>query len=250
MPVPATRGLLSESISRQLRTDILSGGLPPGTKLPSERALSLQFEVSRTIVRDVLRRLEAQQLIEIAPGRGSYVAQRPLIDARSYDALCRTSRPTVRQMLDARALIEVQTVALAAQRATDAEVDAIRAAHEAVPRASDVAGRAQADADFHDAIAAAAGNPVLRIMLASVRGMVFEVMQRSPAPAGDTEAGVPQHPEIVAAIEARDVDLARRCMHEHLAAAGRRWGAEIDLGVDVMASRHIEGMLQQPYPEG
>lgn len=249
MSVSATRGLLSESISRQLRSDILSGGLPPGTKLPSERELSLQFKASRNIVREVLRRLEAQQLIEIAPGRGSYVAQRSPIDARGYDALYRTSRPTVRQVMDARILIETETVALATQRATDAEVAAIRAAHEAVLRASDVVGKAQADVDFHDAIATAAGNPVLRIMLASISGMMFEVMLRSNANPGDTDPAVPHHPEIVAAIEARDVELARHCMHEHLALAGREWGPEVDLEVDVMASRHIENMLQRSYQE-
>jgi DNA-binding FadR family transcriptional regulator len=247
--VSATRGLLSESISRQLRSDILSGGLPPGTKLPSERELSLQFKASRNIVREVLRRLEAQQLIEIAPGRGSYVAQRSPIDARGYDALYRTSRPTVRQVMDARILIETETVALATQRATDAEVAAIRAAHEAVLKASDVVGKAQADVDFHDAIATAAGNPVLRIMLASISGMMFEVMLRSNANPDDTDPDVPHHPEIVAAIEARDAELARHCMYEHLALAGRRWGAEADLEVDVMASRHIENMLQRSYQE-
>jgi len=247
--VSATRGLLSESISRQLRSDILSGGLPPGTKLPSERELSLQFKVSRNIVREVLRRLEAQQLIEIAPGRGSYVSQRSPIDARGYDALYRTSRPTVRQVMDARILIETETVALATQKASDAEVAAIRAAHEAVLKASDVVGKAQADVDFHDAIATAAGNPVLRIMLASISGMMFEVMLRSNANPDDTDPGVPHHPEIVAAIEARDVALARHCMYEHLALAGRRWGAEVDLEVDVMASRHIENMLQRSYQE-
>ncbi len=249
MSVSATRGLLSESISRQLRSDILSGGLPPGTKLPSERELSLQFKASRNVVREVLRRLEAQQLIEIAPGRGSYVAQRSPIDARGYDALYRTSRPTVRQVMDARILIETETVALATQRATDAEVAAIRAAHEAVLKASDVIGKAQADVDFHDAIATAAGNPVLRIMLASISGMMFEVMLRSNANPADTDPGVPHHPAIVAAIEARDVELARHCMYEHLALAGREWGPEVDLEVDVMASRHIENMLQRSYQE-
>jgi DNA-binding FadR family transcriptional regulator len=151
--------------------------------------------------------------------------------------------------MDARILIETETVALATQRATDAEVAAIRAAHEAVLRASDLVGKAQADVDFHDAIATAAGNPVLRIMLASISGMMFEVMLRSNAHPQDTAPDVPHHPEIVAALEARDVELARHCMHEHLALAGRQWGTEVDLEVDVMASRHIENLLQRSYQE-
>ncbi|MBP2479393.1 DNA-binding FadR family transcriptional regulator [Crossiella equi] len=248
VPPPPQRGLLTERISRQLRDEILSGDLAPGTKLPSERELSQRFGASRNVLREALRRLEAQHLIEIAPGRGSFVSQRSSAQAHSYDALYRTSRPTVRQVMEARIVIELETVALATQRASAEEVAAIRAAHERVLAATDVVGKAQADVDFHDTIAAAAGNPVLRIMLASISGMMFEVMLRSNSDAARTLPGVPHHPEIVEAIEARDVERARYCMHEHLALAARSWGPDVDLSVDVMASRHIESLLQRIQP--
>ncbi|GAA2795782.1 FadR/GntR family transcriptional regulator [Crossiella cryophila] len=245
VPPPPQRGLLTETISRQLRQEILSGEPATGAKLPSERELAVRFGASRNVVREVLRRLEAQHLIEIAPGRGSFVAQRSAAEAHSYDALYRTSRPTVRQVMAARIVLEVETVALATQNGSEAEVAAIRAAHERVLAATDVVTKAQADVDFHDTIAAAAGNPVLRIMLASISGMMFEIMLRSNSDTADPGPGVPHHPEIVAAIEARDVELARHCMHEHLALAGRSWGPEADLSVDVMASRQLENLLDR-----
>lgn len=78
MPTPdpsARRGPLTEHIARQLEHDIRSGDIAVGTKLPSERESAAQFGSSRNVVREVLRRLEAQHLIEVAPGRGSFVLE-------------------------------------------------------------------------------------------------------------------------------------------------------------------------------
>lgn len=79
---PAQRGLLTERIARELEHDIRSGEIPVGTKLPSERELAAQFGASRNVVREVLRRLEAQLLIEVAPGRGSFVREQTPGQAR------------------------------------------------------------------------------------------------------------------------------------------------------------------------
>ncbi len=84
---PSYRGLLTERIARQLEHDIRSGDIAPGAKLPSEREFAVQFGASRNVVREVLRRLEAQHLIEVAPGRGSFVREQSSVQARSYDAL-------------------------------------------------------------------------------------------------------------------------------------------------------------------
>jgi DNA-binding GntR family transcriptional regulator len=56
---------------------------------------------------------------------------------------------------------------------------------------------------------------------------------------------VPHHPEIVEAIQARDVTLARERMREHLALGLRTYGPDLDVGLDLMASRHIETLLER-----
>ncbi|SDH10256.1 FadR/GntR family transcriptional regulator [Nonomuraea jiangxiensis] len=244
---PSQRGLLTERIARQLEHDIRSGVIEVGVKLPSERELAIQFGASRGVVREVLRRLEAQHLIHVAPGRGSFVSEQSFVQARSYDALYRAGRPTVRQLIEARIPIEVEIVGLAAERAGASELAAIRAADAAMTAATDVVGKARADLDFHDAIAAASGNPVLRIMLSSISGMMFEMMLRSHSDPSIAEPGVPHHPEILRALEARDPALARRCMSEHLALGLRTYGADLDLSVDVMARQHIETLLKHTY---
>ncbi|RPK38338.1 HTH-type transcriptional regulator LutR [Streptomyces sp. ADI92-24] len=242
---PARRGLLTERIARQLEHDIRSGEIAVGTKLPSERELAAQFGSSRNVVREVLRRLEAQHLIEVAPGRGSFVREQSSGQARGYDALYRAGRPTVRQLIEARIPLEVEMVRLATQRATDEDIAAMRTARDALESATDVVVKAQADMDFHDAIAVASENPVLRIMLSSISGMMFEMMLRSNSDPSIGEAGVPHHPEIFEAVEARDVDLACARMREHLLLGLRTYGADLDLQVDTMARNHIETLLGQ-----
>ncbi|RFU84161.1 FadR family transcriptional regulator [Streptomyces triticagri] len=240
---PGQRGLLTERIARELEHDIRSGAIEVGTKLPSERELSAQFGASRNVVREVLRRLEAQHLIEVAPGRGSFVREQTSGQARGYDALYRAGRPTVRQLIEARLPLEIETVRLATARATDEDIAVMRAARDALESATDVVVKARADMDFHDAIAVASGNPVLRIMLSSISGMMFEMMLRSNSDPSIGEEGVPHHPEIFEAIEARDVELACERMREHLMLGLRTYGPDLDVQVDVMARNHIETLL-------
>ncbi|TDE94932.1 FadR family transcriptional regulator [Occultella glacieicola] len=244
-PVSATghRGLLTERIARELEQDLRAGAIAVGTKLPSERELAIQFGASRGVVREVLRRLEAQHLIEVAPGRGSFVAEQSSAQARGYDGLYRAERPTVRQLIEARIPLEVEIVGLAAERATEAHLEALAEINDRIESATDVITKARADVEFHDAIALASGNPVLRVMLSSISGLMFEMMLRSNSDPAISEPGVPHHPEILAALQARDSDRARRYMREHLALGLRTYGTDLDVSLDVMATRHIETLL-------
>ncbi len=241
---PQQRGLLTEQIARRLEHDIRSGDIAIGAKLPSERELAIQFGASRNVVREVLRRLEAQSLIEVAPGRGSFVSEHSSAQARGYDALYRAERPTARHLIEARIPLEVEIIGLATERATEADIAAMTVANDLLLTAQDVVTQARADLDFHDAIAAASGNPVLRIMLSSISGMMFEMMLRSNSDPSIGEPGVPHHPEILEAVKARDVDLARHRMREHLSLGLRTYGADLDVSLDVMATRHIETLLR------
>ncbi|WP_435245855.1 FadR/GntR family transcriptional regulator [Streptomyces sp. NRRL F-5630] len=242
-PEPARRGLLTERIARELEHGIRTGEYAPGDKLPSERELSVRFGASRNVVREVLRRLEAQQLIEVAAGRGSFVREQTSAQARGYDALYRAGRPTVRQLIEARLPLETEMVRLATERATDEDLSVMRAAVVALESADEPVSKARADLEFHEAIAVAAGNPVLRIMLSSISGMMFEMMLRSNSDPSIAEPGVPHHPEIFEAIERRDPPLAAERMRAHLRLGLRTYGRDLDVQVDVMAKQHIEMLL-------
>ncbi|WP_430781465.1 FadR/GntR family transcriptional regulator [Actinoplanes sp. G11-F43] len=240
---PALRGLLTERIARQLEQEIRAGTPAAGAKLPSERELAQRFGASRNVIREVLRRLEAQHMIDVQPGRGSFVNETPAPGAGAYDAVYRADRPTVRQLIEARIPVEVEIAGLAAQRATPAQIAAIEAAHQRILEAPDPAAKARADLGFHDAVAAASGNPVLRVMLSSIGEMMFEMMLRSNSDPSIGQPGVPHHPEILAAIAVHDVPLARERMREHLALGLRTYGADLDVSLDVMATRHLDRLL-------
>ena len=110
----------------------------------------------------------------------------------------------------------------------------MRTANAKMEQAMDVVDKARADLDFHDAVAAASGNPVLRIMLSSISGMMFEMMLRSHSDPSVSEPGVPHHPDIVEAIEALRCDreaagIAIIGDQELMAAAARKTGLFLEL---------------------
>ncbi|WP_159792384.1 FadR/GntR family transcriptional regulator [Puerhibacterium puerhi] len=243
-----TRGLLTERVARRLEADIRKGVLVPGSKLPSERRLAEEFGASRNVVREALRRLEAHGLLDVEPGRGSFVRE-STDRASGFEAEYRSGRATVRQLIEARMPLEVEIAGLAAARATDADLGTLERAQQRMVDAVDPVEKARADVGFHDAIAAASGNPVLRSMLAAASNLMFEMMLRSNTDPRIAEPGVPHHPEILAAIAAHDVDLARERMREHLALGLRTYGPDLDLSLDAMATRHIESLLAEAKDE-
>src|SRR5690606_31556787 len=115
------------ALSTYLRNGVINGRFPPGTKLPSERALALEFGVSRPIVREVLSGLSDQGLVDIQSARGSFVRAPETVDgARSLDVLYRRKDATVRELMEVRLMLETEAARLAALHATEMEVRAMR----------------------------------------------------------------------------------------------------------------------------
>ena len=154
---------LYDQIACRLREEIASGGLPPGTKLPSERELARAFAVSRPSVREAIAALKNDGLVETRAGAGSYVSADAL--ALLLDAPAAAGDTSVTALLEARAEIEPRIAALAARRAVrDEEAEALLEAMEAVDTLDDAAARARwrdADRFFHRRLAAMTANPLL-----------------------------------------------------------------------------------------
>ncbi|CUI69613.1 FadR/GntR family transcriptional regulator [Achromobacter sp. 2789STDY5608621] len=211
---------LYRMIADQIAGRIRAGDFPRGGRLPSERELAEQLQVSRASIREALIALEIEGYVEVRVGTGVFVTA-----TREAAPAATASAPAAPQdeigpfdLLEARMLIEPECAALAAQQGSPAQIAAIRAAHEAMSL-TDAPG--WHDREFHSAIAAACGNAALAASVAhlwnlSLASPVFSRMQDYFVNTKVWAVAHAEHQRILTAILARDPIRARHAMHAHL----------------------------------
>ncbi|MFK0682923.1 FadR/GntR family transcriptional regulator [Ochrobactrum sp. BD67] len=209
-----SRKSLTDAAMQSLRTEITSGRWSIGDQLPNEAALSAKLGVSRGTVREAVRALVAQGMLETRQGSGTYV--RSTADAaRSLDRIRHSS---LRDRFETRALLETEAARLAAQRATAETIAhleqmlAQRGNREQLGRSVFVAR----DFAFHEAIVAASGNSALieayNLFSASIRESI-EATLDGELPEPSDEA----HRQIVEAIASGDPDKAGATVRRFMA---------------------------------
>lgn len=222
-------GRLYLQIAQRLADEIEAGEYRTGERLPPERDLAASLGVSRTTVREALLALEIMHLIEIRTGAGVFVLPE---NARNGDrnALANLDETGPWEQLEARRTIEGQAAYCAAERASEAQLarlaelcDAMEAALEDVPRFDAV------DADFHAAIAEAAGNAILAGYVAhlwSMRGgPLWARWYGQTRNVRNRRRSVEDHRAIHRALARRRPDAARTAMEAHLDVLAERFHA-------------------------
>ncbi|EPX77965.1 FadR/GntR family transcriptional regulator [Salipiger mucosus] len=220
------RKTLTDQLYGQILEQIVSGQLQEGDKLPSEHQICDAFAVSRPVVREALRRLQEDHLIESRRGVGSFVRKRPpqgLIEYASADSVAGLMRA-----MEARMTVESATARMAAQRADSADLTKISDALDALEQSMALRQPSRdPDFAFHLAVAEASHNEVYVAMLQSAQ----EVMQRAIDVAqsitrGGSQARVDrvllEHRQIYEAILSRDAEAAGLSMAYHLLQARQR----------------------------
>lgn len=231
-------------LERGLTEDIHSGRLSPGARLPPERVIAERYAVSRPIVREVLRTLSERGLVEILPARGTFVRAPSTLDgAGRVDAQYRRSPPTSRELTEARLMLEEQAAALAAERVTGPELDAMQRCLEALDAAGDIIERSLLDLTFHTLIVRASRNSVIETMAATIAGLSFELMLRSSADADVVVESAPWHHHILAALRAGDPAAAAAAVHAHLSVASRLYGPDFDASLEGIARRELRRLV-------
>jgi GntR family transcriptional repressor for pyruvate dehydrogenase complex len=208
----------TERVIGYLRGAIERGELKAGDQLPPERELALRFGVSRPTVRSVLRTLAAMGVVHIRQGAGTFMtAGPPTLDSGPLAYLAALHGFTRRQMFEARMALEVTVASLAAERANAETLIPISEATTAMFASLDKPDAfLEDDIQFHRAVAAAAGNPVLAAMVDMVASMFRRVRRRSIALATDLKVAAEEHRAIYLAIRANDPARARQAMLDHL----------------------------------
>lgn len=227
-------------ISLDLESRIFEGNWVLGEQLPSERELCVAYGVSRPVVREVLAGLVERGLIDIHPGRGSFV-RAVAIDELSSSLTRAATRAgiTARDLVVARVGLECSAAELAAQQ-THRPVERLWTALHAHERADSVSDMAQSDIDFHEAVVASSGNPVLVLMFGAIRSQVHALMLRSHSDPAVHDIGDPMHVRIVQAIADGDSSAARESMRAHLELALELFGADLDKPIsDVVEARGL-----------
>jgi GntR family transcriptional regulator, transcriptional repressor for pyruvate dehydrogenase complex len=220
---------LPRTIATELRRRIVSGELKPGEQLPGHRELAGVFSVSVSSVREAISMLVSSGLIETRAARGTFVAD--------GNQLAPLARQEAVELIEARGLLELEIVELAAARASAAQIAELRRCANLLAESVETAA-AYNDADraFHGAVAAAAANRFLSGALEQIRDRLQGDLELAADAAirrfGSLHFSVDAHRQIVDAIEAHDPAGARSRLQELMARSH-----EFILGLYALAPR-------------
>lgn len=215
-----TRG--RNSMAQSIEHRILEGMLNPGEPLPSERDLAVQYDLSRASVREVLREMLEAGLVDIQPGRGTFVT-RPTQQQPAAGILrwARRAGVTPHNVIDARVALESETAANAALRARSTEIDFLRTLLIRLDNEADALLASQLDIAFHLGIARVGGNPVSEMLLTTLTPLTADLVESTMRDTEVVKQRAKEHRAILDAMAIRDAARARLAMSAHLSTGSR-----------------------------
>lgn len=206
-----------ERIVEQLQRLILGGRLAPDARLPSERALMAEFQVSRPTVREALRVAESMGLISIRHGdpAGPKVLATPSIGiTRVFDGLLEAGRTSPLDLLEMRITLDSSAAALASLQPKERLKPAAKLLDQ-MRETSDPQTLAALDAQFHEAVIVAAGNHLFQIIFQALSEPIRTLIEGSLAAANRKDT-IGQHEQILTAIQSGQPRKAARAARTHL----------------------------------
>lgn len=217
---PIQRTDLVAQVTSDLRRRILEGELPADSELPSESRLAEMFDVSRTVVREAMRNLRGQGLVEVGRGRKPRikpVGPQPAIEA--LNAMLRRADGSLLHLLEVRRALESEVAYLAAQRASPTQIEMLAQTNEQLLAAADLEQRISCDWRFHERLAEATNNPLFVLLVRTVGGLFEDLMRRTAH--SDTQVVYAGHARLLKAIRERHADEARRIALDNLESTRR-----------------------------
>lgn len=202
--IALARGSLHEQVAQRLRLMLVEGQIAPGAKL-NERELCEVLDVSRTPLREAIKMLAAEGLVELLPHRGAIAVE--------------LDEDAIRHTFEVMGGLEALSGELAAQRITDAELAEIRAMHFEMLAAytrRDLSNYYRLNAQIHRAISVAAKNPVLSATYDRVNARLHALRFRSNQDEQKWKAAMREHEQMIEALAARDPATLRQVLTQHL----------------------------------
>ncbi len=206
---------LYQEVAERLRQRIFAHELTPGTWI-DEQKLAEQYGISRTPLREALKVLASEGLVELKPRRGCYVTE--------------ISRQDLDDIFPLMAMLEGRCAAEAVNRAKAADIKALQAIHEALEAAARdgrIDAFFEANQEFHKKIQELSGNRWLLSVIQDLRKVLKLSRLHSLSLEGRLQQSLDEHRLIMAALQASDAARAEKLMHDHLL-SGREALAKMD----------------------
>jgi GntR family transcriptional repressor for pyruvate dehydrogenase complex len=220
---------LSAQAADQIVRMILDQQLPVGSRLPSERQLAEALGVSRTVIREAIRLLEARRLVSVQTGSGAVVTgltAGPVVESLSMLLEAADAGASFDDLQAVRNVLEVATAGNAAELADEADLARMQDALHRMTHAGTVEEQLQGDYDFHLALARATHNQVFVLLLQALNDIMLKSWRAywakhaslgpSDFAAADAHESDRYHYEIFEAVRRRDADGARQAMTQML----------------------------------
>lgn len=212
---------LPQVVLDQFRRLIADGQLHPGDRLPSEMELAERFGVGRSSIREAMRVLHLLGVIEVIQGKGTFVREPGILPVVS-DWTRISQMGIISEVMEARQFIELILAQLAAERATDEDIEKLQKAVDHSRRSlKSLEHSSRAGVDFHVVLADAAHNQILALMYRTIHDLFLETARKTRVTHEIAVDRLHDHECILQAVADRDPEAAAKAMKEHLDKARR-----------------------------
>ncbi|NLG89655.1 MAG: FadR family transcriptional regulator [Clostridiaceae bacterium] len=210
---------ISDEVFEQMKEHIITGEWAPGSKIPSEHELVELFGVSRVSVREAIHRLVGMGVLTIRRGEGTFVNEvLPENYMNTLLPILMIESASFSETLEFRAIMEAESARMAAKRADEKDIARLEKALKAMEKKKgNIQEFAEADLNFHVAVAMATHNSVIIKVNAIIHDMLKKIMEEIVDITG-YEGGLYYHGKILEAIKNRDESTAAKLMREHISA--------------------------------
>lgn len=207
-----------EEVYDQIKTLIIAGDWQSGYRLPAEIDLAAEFGVSRPTLREALRQLNLLGLIDIRHGEGNFVSH-PEMESFMLPLLplLLRNKDNILEIMEARNMIEVTIASLAADRASETDIQSLAGyLQQMVASSSNRELFAKTDHLFHKQIALATGNQIIIKMYQAIEDLLLGQQLRNIGLPDAIKSGIFEHQRIFDAIKERNAQVAGTAMQEHI----------------------------------
>ncbi len=219
------QGNLSLLVSDQIKQLIQKEKFKPGDKLPNEIQLTELFGVSRPTIREAIKILASQNVIEIISGKGTFVTQNPGVSNDPLGLAFIDDKNLLYSLIEVRLIIEPQVAKLASQHYTEKDITKLKNIINEMKKISDTNDDnawIKSEFEFHKSISHASRNPVIMRIVPIIHEAIQKTLKYAPRTTIDHKNAIIEHSKILQSIIDKDPEKSFNSMQQHLENSYRR----------------------------